>query len=165
MTPHRPTSKTLLILMSAIIALLNAFAAQAVMSINEPWVRVAPDGRNAEVFMNLRSSEPLTLVGVDSFAARSTTIRTGDDRVAKSLPLPANTPVELKSGQSRIRLAGLVRRIRMGEFVPLTLSLRDAQGKAQTLFVNAEVRRRSPTEDEASGHAHDGHSHTDAKAP
>ena len=163
---HRP-AQSLLPIAVASFAVLIAPDAQAVLSINEPWVRVAPDGRSADVFVRLRSSDPLTLVAVDSFAARTVTIRSADNRVAKSLALPANTPVELKSDASRIRLTGLVRRIRMGEFVPLTLFLRDAQGTEQKLFVNAEVRLRSPTEDETSGqgHAHDGHSHGKAKAP
>jgi copper(I)-binding protein len=163
---RRPALTTLLIAL-ANAALLAAFDARAVVSINEPWVRVLPDGRSADVFIRLRSSDPLTLVGVDSFAARAVTIRTGDHRVAKSLALPANTQVELKPDATRIRLTGLVRRVRMGEFVPLTLFLRDRQGNEQRLFVNAEVRRRSPTEDETAGHAHPhgGHSHEKPKAP
>lgn len=167
MTMRRPGLLTLLIAMVASVALLTAFDARAVLSVNEPWVRVTPDGRSADAFMNLRTSDPLTLVAVDSFAARAVTIRAGENRVAKSLALPANTLVELKPDASRIRLTGVVRRIKMGEFVPLTLFLRDAQGNEQQLFVNAEVRRRSPTEDEASGHghSHDGHSHAKPKAP
>jgi copper(I)-binding protein len=164
---RRPTFTTLLISMIAGVTLLAAFDARAVLSVNEPWVRVAPDGRSADAFMNLRSSEPVTLVAVDSFAARAVTLRTGDNRVAKSLALPANAPVELKPDESRIRLTGLVRRIRMGEFVPLTLFVRDAQGNEQPLFVNAEVRKRSPTEDEMTGHdhSHDGHSHAKPNPP
>jgi copper(I)-binding protein len=167
MMMHRSTSRTLLIATIASVALLTAFDARAVLSVNEPWMRLTPDGRSADAFMKLRSSDPLTLVAADSFAARATTIRTGENRVAKSLALPANTLVDLKPEESRIRLTGLVRRIRIGEFVPLTLFLRDAQGIEQQLFVNAEVRQRSPTEDETSGHghSHDGHSHAKPKAP
>ena len=163
----RRPALTVLLTAIASAAVLAALDARAVLSINEPWVRVTPDGRSADVFVNVRSSDPLTLVAVDSFAARAVTIRTGDNVVAKSLALPANTPVELKPDGSRIRLTGLVRRIKLGEFVPLTLFLRDGQGGEQKLFVNAEVRLRSPTEDETSGHghAHDGHSHAKPKAP
>lgn len=150
----------------AVLALL-AMTAHAVVSINEPWLRVAPDGRNAEVYLNLRSSEPLVLAGVDSFAARRVSIRTAAGTTVRSIDLPANVVVALRPAQTRIGLTGLVRRIRMGEFVPLTLFLRDANGLEQKLFVNAEVRLHSPTEDETSGHghSHESHSHGKSESP
>jgi len=137
---------------------LTAGAAHAlVFSVTEPWVRAAPDGNNAEVFMKLRSSDPATLVAVDSFAARSATILPAQNRHGtRQVELPANVLVELKPGDARIRLAGLVRRLKQGEHVPLTLIVRGADGKEQKTFVNAEVRHRSPTEDELDpkGHTH-----------
>jgi len=161
-TMRRPAATPLMVMVMTSAALLHAVAAQAVMSINEPWMRIAPDGRNAEIFLNLRSSEPLELSSADSFAARHTTLVTAAGPT-RSIPLAANDVVALKPGESRIRLQGLVRRIRLGEFVPLTLFLRDAKGAEQRVFVNAEVRLRSPTEDEATGHAHGsdaaGHTH------
>jgi copper(I)-binding protein len=146
-----------------LVALVLACAtlrAWAVFSVNEPWVRVHPDGRTAEVFLKLRTSEPLTLVTVDSFAARKATLERADRRRLERLELAPNEPVELSAGDARIRLSGLVRKLRMGEYVPLTLVFRAADGTAQSFFVNAEVRLHSPSEDELSGHHHGAHAHT-----
>ena len=138
---------------------LLATNACAVFSVTEPWVRAAPDNRNAEFFVKLQSSDPVTLIGADSFAAKSTTLLAPGTREAlKSMPLPANTTVELKPQAHRILLAGLVRKLKMGEYVPVTLFVRGSDGKEQKLFVNAEVRQRSPTEDERD-HAHEPHKH------
>ena len=145
--------------------LLLSFAvtsAHAIFSVTEPWVRAAPDGRNAEFFVKLRSSDEAALVGVDSFAARSAMLLAAGSRAAvRSIPLPANTVVELKADDARVRLAGLVRKLKLGEHVPLTLFVRGADGKEQKVFVNAEVRHRSPTEDELDprGHQHGPHKH------
>ncbi|MEO6747218.1 MAG: copper chaperone PCu(A)C [Caldimonas sp.] len=126
-------------------------------SVTEPWVRATPDGRNAEMFMKLRSSDPATLVAIDSFAARVTTILQGQERQPRQqVPLPANAEVEFKPGSLRIQLSGLVRPLKRGEHVPLTLFVRGADGTVQKTFVQAEVRKRSPTEDELDprGHSH-----------
>jgi copper(I)-binding protein len=133
--------------------------AWAVFSVTEPWVRAHADGRTAEVFLKLRTSEPLTLVAVDSFAARKATLEGADKRRLERLDLPANQPVELKASDARIRLSGLVRKLRMGEYVPLTLVFRGPDGSTQNFFVNAEVRLHSPLEDEMSGHHHGGQAH------
>ena len=142
-------------------AVAMAFActcAHAILSINEPWVRAAADGRSAEVFMKLKSSDAATLIGVDSFAARTIAIRAPDaKRALAGLPLPANVLVEMKPDDVRIGLSGLVRRLKPGEHVPVTLIVRSADGTQQKLYINAEVRRHSPTEDELNPHAHHQH--------
>lgn len=133
--------------------------AQAVLSINEPWVRVAPDGRSAEVFAKLRSSDAATLASVDSFASRRIEMRGADGRrKVASIALPANELVELKPGSLHLKMSGLHRRISLGEHVPVTLVVASADGRKQTIHINAEVRRRSATEDE--GDPHGGHSHS-----
>jgi copper(I)-binding protein len=132
---------------------LAAGGARAVLSINEPWVRAAADGRSAEVFMKLKSSEAATLIGVDSFAARTIAIRAPDaKRALPEVALPADVLVELKPDGAHLELGGLVRRLKSGEHVPVTLIIRSADGTQQKLYINAEVRRRSPTEDESHPH-------------
>ena len=143
---------------AALVAMTSP--AHAIFAVTEPWVRADANGQTAEAFMKVRSTDAAALVGVDSFAARSVTIRTGADKsAAAKLDLPANVIVELKPNETRIRLTGLVRRLKMGEYVPLTLSVRTANGNEQKHFINAEVRRRSPTEDEAQPHGHHSHKH------
>jgi copper(I)-binding protein len=135
--------------------IMTSAGSHAVLSINEPWVRVAADGTSAELFMMLRSSESATLVGVDSFAARTVAIRTPRGAPLRGgLALPANVLVELKPADTRIVLNRLVRRLKLGVHVPITLVVQSADGLQQTLYINAEVRRHSPTEDEMNPHAH-----------
>jgi copper(I)-binding protein len=144
--------------LAALIALTSP--AHAIFAVTEPWVRADANGRNADVFMKLRSTDAATLTGVDSFAARAATIRIGTAKAAAArLDLPPGAIVELKPGATRIRLDGLVRRLKLGEHVPLTLSVRSANGSEQKHFINAEVRHRSPTDDEAAPHGHSGHKH------
>ncbi|MEP6702691.1 MAG: copper chaperone PCu(A)C, partial [Betaproteobacteria bacterium] len=152
--------KRLAIVMAApllVATTLAASAAHAVFSINEPWVRAGPGRHTAEVFMNLRSSDAAIVVAIDSFAARAVTIRAsapkGGGARAETIALPANTVVALTPASIRIRLDGLVRRLKSGEFVPLTLFVRGADGKEQKYFVNAEVRQHSPTDDERDAQA------------
>src|SRR6187401_2365329 len=37
-----------------------------VITVSDPWVRVAPNGKSAEAFMEIRSSERATVVGAES---------------------------------------------------------------------------------------------------
>jgi copper(I)-binding protein len=142
----------------AIALALASAVAHAILSINEPWVRAAADGRSAEVFMKLKSSDAATLIGVDSFAARTVAIRApGSRRPLPELALPANVVVNMKPDDVRLGLNGLVRRLKLGEHVPVTLIVRSTDGTQQKLYINAEVRRHSPTDDELNPHAHQHH--------
>lgn len=132
-------------------------AGHAILSINEPWVRASPDGRTADVFVKLKSSDGAMVAEVDTFAARRIEIR--DDaipRPLKSIALPANSLVEMKPGGTHLRMTGLVRRLKQGEHVPITLIIRSADGTLQKLYINAEVRHRSPSEDELDPRGHPG---------
>ena len=136
-------------------------AGHAILSINEPWVRASPDGRTADVFVKLKSSDGAMVADADTFAAKRIEIR--DDatrRPLKSIELPANSLVEMKPGGTHLRMTGLVRRLKHGEHVPITLIVRSADGTSQKLYMNAEVRHRSPSEDELDPR---GHHHTPAK--
>lgn len=87
--------------------MLASTAAQAVLSISGPWVRAAPDGRSAELFMKLTSSEPAVLAGVDSFAARSSVLRSAaPGRAMSELPLAAGAAVALAPDGPQVRLPG-----------------------------------------------------------
>jgi len=152
-------------LAAALLLAAASMPAWAVFSVSEPWVRAQSDGRTADVFLKLRTSEPLVLVAVDSFAARKVSLERADKRRLDRLELPANQPVELSASDTRIRLSGLVRKLKMGEYVPLTLVFRAPDGSTQNFFVNAEVRLHSPIEDELSGHDHGSHTHAKPVAP
>lgn len=153
--------RTVFVSAFAVALALASGASRAVLSISEPWIRASADGRTADLFMKVTSSEPATMAAVDSFAARRSIIRPAiaPAGAAPELPLPAGTLVELAPGKSKVALTGLTRGLKQGEYVPVTLIVRAADGKTQKIYINAEVRRRSPTEDELDPHGHEGHKH------
>lgn len=134
--------------------------AGAIFIVNEPWVRMSADARSAEIYMRLTSTEGATLISVTSSAASKVALRAPGTakRTVGELPLPANTLINLRAHDYRITLNGLKRRIKLGEHVPLTLTIRSADGSLQEVPINAEVRKRSPTDDESHAHGHRGHS-------
>jgi len=145
------------------LALALAFGvseAQALFVINEPWVKVAADGRSAEAYMRLTSTEGAKLISAKSFAADRVVIRApGRDRSApREVVLPARQRVELAPGAYRIQLDGLTSKVELGTRIPLSLTIRNDDGRMQEISVEAEVRLHSPTEDESHPH-HPGHTH------
>jgi len=149
---------------ACVLALLlgGAFAsaeAHSVFSINEPWAKVAPGGRSAEVYMRLTSSQAAKLVSANSPAARRITIRApgNGQGEAAEIVLPAKQLVSLERGRYHLRLDGLPRRPRLGDRIPLTIVLRGDDGHVQEVPLDAEVRLHSPTEDE--GRPHHAHAH------
>jgi copper(I)-binding protein len=149
---------------SFFLALAFAFGAtdaEALFIINEPWVRVAPDGRSAQAYMRLTSTEGATLISVRSFAADRVVIRApGHNRsTVRQVVLPAGQRVELAPGEYRIQLVRLTRRVELGSRIPLSLTIRNDDGRMQVVPVDAEVRLRSPTEDESHPHHPAGHTH------
>jgi copper(I)-binding protein len=133
-----------------------ATEAGAVLTINLAWVRMAPDARSAEAYMQVTSSEAVKLVEVRSFAAKSASLRTSPPRnlLVREIALPAKVDVDLRPGGLHIALDGLTRPLKLGEHVPLTLIF-EGPGKArQEILVGAEVRLRSAIEDEGHPHKH-----------
>ena len=130
--------------------------AGAVLTINLAWVRMSTDGKSAEAYMKVTSSEDVKLVEVRSFAAKTASVRTSPPRnlVVREITLPAKVDVDLRPGGLHIVLDGLTRPLKLGEHVPLTLIF-EGPGKArQEILVGAEVRLRSAIEDEGQPHKH-----------
>ena len=133
-----------------------ASLAIAVITVSDPWVRVAPNGKSAEVFMEIRSSEAATIVGVESDVAADVPIqRPGTQRAAADkIPLPAGTHVKLAPGAYRFLLPKLNRSLKLGDRVALSLIVEASDGSRQAIPVNAEVRRRSAYDDHLRPHSH-----------
>jgi len=111
--------------------------------------------------MRLTSTEGATLISVKSFAAERVVIRApgrGKSTV-REVVLPARQRVELAPGAYWIQLDGLTRKAELGSRVLLSLTIRNDDGRMQEIPVDAEVRLRSPTEDESHPHHPAGHSH------
>jgi copper(I)-binding protein len=62
--------------------------------------------------------------------------------------------VELAPGQYRIALNQVLRTLKPGDRLNLTLTLELDDGSRQDIDVNAEVRLRSPIDDERRAHVH-----------
>jgi copper(I)-binding protein len=71
-------------------------------------------------------------------------------RAIPKLDLPANRPVDLKPGGYHVMLMDLRQPLAKGEAVPITLTVRSADGKTEKVEVRAEVR--DLTAQPASGH-------------
>lgn len=137
----------------AIAACLLAAPAWAQsVEVSRAWVRGTVAGQSATgVFMELKSADNATLVGVASPVAKRVEIHemAMDKNVMKMravlrLDLPAGKTVEFKSGSYHIMLTGLTQPLKKGEIVPLTLKLEAKDKKLITVEVKAEVRDVSP---------------------
>jgi copper(I)-binding protein len=135
------------------LELLPANAA-AVFIVTEPWVRVASNGRSAEAYMQLRSSEGGAVVGVRSELTANIAMRPpgAAGATVNEIPLPAGASVLLAPGAYRLALPSLGRPLKLGDRVALVLIVAAADGSRQEIPVNAEVRRRSPTDDHKVPH-------------
>ena len=61
-------------------------------------------------------------------------------RPLAEIELPASRTVSLKPGGNHIMLIDIKRELKVGERVPLKLTVRDSHGASSTLNVDAEVR-------------------------
>jgi copper(I)-binding protein len=136
--------------------LANAPVDAGVFSVAEPWTRPAAAGASTEAFMELTSSEGTMLVEVRSPVAREVRLVSGKSRQSApfAVALPARATVLLAPGGVRLQLAQLARPLKLRDRVPMTLVLRHADGTMQEIAVDAEVRRRSPSEDHKVPHKH-----------
>ncbi|HET7098532.1 MAG TPA: copper chaperone PCu(A)C [Casimicrobiaceae bacterium] len=146
----------------AAMALASSLDARAVavITVYDPWVRVAPNGKSAEAFMEIMSSEGATIVRVETAVSAEVPMqRPGTKRaVTKSIALPPRTNVKLAPNEYRLLLPKLNRPLKLGDRVALNLIVEAPDGTRQTIPVNAEVRRRSAYNDHM--HPLQPHAHT-----
>jgi copper(I)-binding protein len=140
----------------ALLALAPLTSLAAVIAVNEPWVRPAPEGTYTLAVMELAVSEPATLIDVRTPVAAKVALGRGKQRQAPpfALPLAAKETLVMRDAGTHIVLERVERTLKRGERVPLTLVLRYADGTTQEVQVDAEVRRRSPTDDHRGAHRH-----------
>ncbi len=145
-----------LLLACLLVLALAPTRAAAIFIVTEPWVRLSADGRTAEAYMELRSTEGATLVGVYTDAATDIVIRPpGTKRTSiKEIRLPAGETVMLAPGKSRFALARLTGSLKLGDRVAFVLTVETADGRRSEIPLSAEVRRHSPTDDHRHGHSH-----------
>jgi hypothetical protein len=155
---RRPMSLPVTICFRALpgILLLASTAAQAVFTVNAPWVRPTTVRTATDAYMRITSTEGAVLKEAKSPLATSVVIRIGGNagRTLPQLALPAGVPVLLAPGEVRLVLRGLAHPLAVGERVPIVLTIEGADGSRQEIPVNAEVRLRSPIDDEKRAHQH-----------
>ena len=137
-----------------LVLVLLAPDASALFVVNQPWLLPAARGQSTEAYMNLTSTDGARLVAVRTEEAATITIVGQGKRASpiQSLSLPAGTVVALAPGKDRLALAKLTRTVKLGDVVALTLTIENADGTRQDIPVQAEVRRRSPLDDERRAH-------------
>ncbi len=141
------------------VALSLSGYAMAQTTVEDAWARATVPGQPATgAFMTLTADSDSTLLSVQSPAAKDTQIHqsTMKGDVMSMLPvdevsLPAGEPVVFDANGYHVMLMGLVKQVKEGDAVPLTLKIKNAQGEEETLEVNAVARALNSPD---HGHAH-----------
>ncbi|MDP2835027.1 MAG: copper chaperone PCu(A)C [Pseudomonadota bacterium] len=139
--------RTLLTLILAMTLAAPALADS--VKVENAWVRAtAPGQKVAGGFMNLTADADMTLVGGSSpvsktFELHFMKMENGvmEMRQVKEIALPKGKTVRLEPGDLHVMFIGLKGQIKPGQKVPLTLVVKEADGKEQKLAVEAEVRK------------------------
>ena len=128
--------------------MLASLPAVAQVTVSDAWVRGTVVGQKVSgAFMQLTSPADATLVAVTSPAAKTVEIHemkmdggVMKMRALENLALPAGKAVDLKPGGYHMMLMELTQPLKVGETVPLTLTIADKAGNKQTIEVKARVR-------------------------
>ncbi|MDX5362537.1 MAG: copper chaperone PCu(A)C [Pseudazoarcus pumilus] len=140
-----------------------AAPAGASVQVSDPWVRATvPQQRSTGAFMSLTASSDARLVGVASPAAKVVELHEmtlGADKVMRmraveGLDLPAGKPVALTSGGYHVMLIDLAAQVKEGDRVPLTLTVELADGKRESIAVEAVARSLTHGHGAGGGHRH-----------
>lgn len=123
-------------------------ARQGWVQVEAAWIRASVKGQQATGgFMDLTSSQPLTLVGFETKVAKHAELHEmameGDVmrmRALHALPLPAGVTVSLKPGAHHLMLTDLKQPLKEGQSVSLTLLLKSPDGKVRKQVVSVPVK-------------------------
>ncbi|MYM85004.1 copper chaperone PCu(A)C [Duganella sp. FT50W] len=145
-----------------VAACLLAATAQAQVTVKQAWVRATVVQQNATgAFMQVHSPSPVRLVAASSPLTPTVEVHEmamqNDVMTMRQIPaieIGAGKTVELKPGGYHIMLLKLTQQVKVGDIVPLTLEFEAADGKRQTVKVDAPAR---PLNASPVGEAHSGH--------
>ncbi len=148
-------------------ALAVAAAAQAQVTVKDPWVRATvPQQKASGAFMQLTAAKDARLVEARSPVAGVVEIHemAMDNNVMKmravpGLDLPAGKAVDLKPGGYHVMLMDLRGQLKEGDTVPVTLVIQGKDGKRETIEVKAPVRplNAAAQKDMSQGGVHGDH--------
>ena len=139
----------------AILALSGTMAtsiSQAEVVVTGAWVRATVVSQKATgAFMKLVSDNDVTLVSARSDIAGTVEVhemKMENDvmrmRAVDGLKLPANQPVELKSGGYHLMMMDLKKQLKVGTEAQITLVFKNAKGDSETTYVHAPVALTQP---------------------
>jgi hypothetical protein len=128
------------------------FAAPALadtVKVENAWVRAtAPGQKVAGGFMNLTADADMVLIGGGSPISKSVELHfmrmdngVMEMRQMKEIKLPKGKMVTLEPGDLHVMFIGLKNQVKPGQKVPITLIVKNADGKEQKIAVAAEVRK------------------------
>ena len=128
----------------------SALAQAAEVKVEGAWVRPAVPGQKVVgAFMTLTADADMTLVGGDSPVSKALELHfmrmdngVMEMRQMQEIALPRGQTVRLEPGDLHVMFIGLKAQINPGQKVPMTLRVKGADGKEQTLAVEAEARGR-----------------------
>lgn len=125
-----------------------------VFVVNQPWLHPARKAQTTHAYMNPTSNDGAMLLGARSEDARRVSPRSARGGAAAGLVLPAKSEVALAPGHDHLTLTGVSRTLKIGDRVKITLAVRGDNGTVHEIALNAEVRHRSPVDDERRAHHH-----------
>lgn len=119
------------------------------VKIEKPWVRAtAPGQKVAGGFMSLTADADMVLVGGSSPISKSVELHfmrmdngVMEMRQMKEIALPKGKTVSLEPGDLHVMFIDLKKQVKPGQKVPMTLFVKGADGKEQTIEIQAEVRK------------------------
>jgi copper(I)-binding protein len=120
------------------------------LSVNQPWAK--PGVKTSEAYMVLTSSEGATLIGARSSLAERVDVLASAQRRGPMFSLPAGMAVVFRPGGKHFTLSGLSRPLKLGDRVPLVLTIEAVSGARSEIAIEAEVRNESPIDAELRAH-------------
>lgn len=145
---HTLIRRTLLL---AVALACPTFAAESALTIQDPYVRLAPPNAPATgAFMLIKNAGKTDrkLVKADSPVAKNVELHNHINengvmkmRQVQEIAVKANAQAELKPGSYHVMLIGMHKPLEEGQSVPITLGFDDGS----TLQVNAPVRKLQMT--------------------
>ena len=127
---------------------LISLGTQAKTTADGAWARATVPGQNmGGAFITLTSDQDATLIGASSPVSEKMELHTmkmeGEKMLmaqVPSIPLPANTQVQLKPGSLHLMFMGLKQPLTEGQAVPITLKIKLSSGYVETLTIQAPVK-------------------------
>ena len=127
---------------------LISLGTQAKTTADGAWARATVPGQNmGGAFITLTSDQDATLIGASSPVSEKMELHTmkmeGEKMVmaqVSSIPLPANTQVQLKPGSLHLMFMGLKQPLTEGQNIAITLKIKLSSGHVETLSIQAPVK-------------------------